>query len=184
MHNTGRRASTARLKRRRERRSGGSPFVVVMQTADVWNWHDRAAGWRLVDPRDRSILVERQMSPPLVVVGEVASKVAVQRALVRSPASLSKHAPSGPTPISLWLRHAIRRRHGAGELRGGKLGNEGSGSGDRCTSFASRVESRTWRSTGDGQTLGAELEVPEWNDDVRGRDSALTLADGKLWCRK
>jgi hypothetical protein len=30
---------------RAQRRSGGATFVVVMQTADVWDWDDRAAGW-------------------------------------------------------------------------------------------------------------------------------------------
>ena len=53
------------------RRSGGAPFVVVMQTADVWDLDDRVVGWRLNGPRDGSIFVQREVSPPLVIVGEV-----------------------------------------------------------------------------------------------------------------
>ena len=34
-------------KASREQRSGGAAFVVVMQTADVREWDDRAARWRL-----------------------------------------------------------------------------------------------------------------------------------------
>lgn len=35
----------------------------------------------------------------------------------------------------------------------------GGGSGDRCTRFASPVESRTWRNTGDAQTARPEVDV-------------------------
>ena len=68
--------------RRRERRSGGATFVVVMQTAEMWDLDDRAAGRRLGSPRDWRILVQREVSSPLVIVGEVALQVATQRALV------------------------------------------------------------------------------------------------------
>jgi hypothetical protein len=32
-----------RVKRRRQRRSGGATFVMMMQAADVRDWNDRAA---------------------------------------------------------------------------------------------------------------------------------------------
>ena len=43
---------------RRERRSSRATFVVVMQTADVWDCDDRATGWRLGSPMEGSILVQ------------------------------------------------------------------------------------------------------------------------------
>jgi hypothetical protein len=81
MHND-RTTARAAVRARRERRSGGATFIVVMQTADVWDWDDRTAGWRLGRPGYRSILVQREVSAPLVIVGEVVLQVAVQRALV------------------------------------------------------------------------------------------------------
>ena len=65
-----------------ERRSSGATFVVVMQTADVWDWDDYATAWRLGSPTDGSILVQREVSAPLMIVGEVALQVSAQRALV------------------------------------------------------------------------------------------------------
>src|SRR5688572_10695557 len=67
---------------RRERRSGSATFVVVMQTADVWDSDDCAAGWRLGSPRDGRVLVQREVSAPLVIIGEVVLQVAAQRAFV------------------------------------------------------------------------------------------------------
>ena len=58
-------------------------FVVVMQTADVWNGGDRAAGWRLDNTRHGRILVQREMSAPMVVIVDIALQVALQRALVQ-----------------------------------------------------------------------------------------------------
>jgi hypothetical protein len=45
----------------------GATFVVVMQTAEVGDWDDGAAGWRLGSPRDGSILVQREVRAPLVI---------------------------------------------------------------------------------------------------------------------
>src|SRR5688572_16617926 len=53
-----------------------------MQTADVWDWDDGAAGGRLSNPRDGSILIQREVSAPVVIIGEVVLQVAVPRALV------------------------------------------------------------------------------------------------------
>ena len=62
--------------------SSGATFVVVMQAADVWDGDNRATVWRLGRPRNGSILVQREVSAPTVIVGEVALQVAAQRALV------------------------------------------------------------------------------------------------------
>jgi hypothetical protein len=77
------RQSAVRLGQRgRARRSGSPSFVVVMQPADVWDCDDGATNCGLGGPRDGRILVQREVSAPLVIVGEVTPKVAVQRALV------------------------------------------------------------------------------------------------------
>jgi hypothetical protein len=55
-------------KAREKRRSSGAAHVVVMQTADVWNWDDRATAWRLGSPTDGSILVQREVRAPLVIL--------------------------------------------------------------------------------------------------------------------
>ncbi len=66
----------------RERSSGGATFVVMVQIAEMRDVNDRAACRRLRCPRDGSILVEREMRSPGVVVGEVLPEVAPQRAFV------------------------------------------------------------------------------------------------------
>ena len=53
-----------------------------MQPADVWDLEDRTDGWRLHGPRNGRIFVQGEVSPPLVIVGEVTLQVAVQRTLV------------------------------------------------------------------------------------------------------
>jgi hypothetical protein len=63
--------------------SGGAPVVVVVQTAEVYDGDDPAAvARRLGDSRDRRILVEHQVSSPLVVVGKVPLEVPTQRTLI------------------------------------------------------------------------------------------------------
>jgi hypothetical protein len=92
----GLRASTVGVRRQwGERRSGGATFVVVMQTADVCDWDNRATGWRLGRPTDGSILIQREVSAPLVIVGEVALQVAAQRALVPHDEVIEALAPEG-----------------------------------------------------------------------------------------
>ena len=54
----------------RERWLGGAPFVVVLQTADVRDLDNRAAGWRLRRPRHGRILVQGKMGAPLVIIGQ------------------------------------------------------------------------------------------------------------------
>ena len=53
-----------------------------MQPAEVWDLEDRTDGWRLGGPRNGSILVQREVRPPLVIIGKVALQVAVQRTLI------------------------------------------------------------------------------------------------------
>src|SRR3970282_416115 len=65
-------------RRRRQRRSGGATFVMVMPRAHVRDCDDRAAGWRLGRSGDRRIFVQREVRAPLVIVGEVVLQVAAQ----------------------------------------------------------------------------------------------------------
>jgi hypothetical protein len=80
----------------------------VMQAADVWDLDDRAAGRRLRSPRDGSILVQREVSPPLVIIGEVTLEVAAQGALVPHDDVIESLAPDGAD-------HAFRERIQQGE---------------------------------------------------------------------
>ena len=41
---------------------------MVMEPAEVWDLHDRAAGWLLRRPRSRRILVQGEVRAPLVIV--------------------------------------------------------------------------------------------------------------------
>jgi hypothetical protein len=95
----GRKASTTSqlwaCTARRERPSSGAAFVVVMQTADVGDWDDGPTGWRLGNPTDRSVLVQREVSAPLVIVGELALQVPAQRALVPHDDVIEALAPEG-----------------------------------------------------------------------------------------
>jgi hypothetical protein len=68
---------------------------VVMQTAEMWDGDDRAARWRLGSSRDGRILVQREVSEPCVIVGEVALQVMVQRALVPHDDVIEALAPEG-----------------------------------------------------------------------------------------
>ena len=47
---------------------------MVMEAADVGYLNDGAAGWRLYSPRDRRILVKREVRAPLMIIGQEASE--------------------------------------------------------------------------------------------------------------
>jgi len=64
------------------RPSGGTTFVVMVQATHMRDGGDWAVARRLDGPRDRCILVQRHVSPPLVVVDEIAPRVAAERAFV------------------------------------------------------------------------------------------------------
>ena len=55
---------------------------MVLEAADVGDLKDRAARWRLCGPRERRILVQREVSAPLVIVIEEQSKRASKRPLI------------------------------------------------------------------------------------------------------
>ena len=61
-------------------RSGGSPFVAVVQTADFGSHHD--ASGRLDDAFRRSILAERQVRPRPLVVRHVGPKDPAEMPLI------------------------------------------------------------------------------------------------------
>ena len=85
----------ARCQQRGSRRSGGATFVVMVQTAEVRDLDDRAAGRRLYRPRNRRILVQREVRAPLVIVGQVLLEVAAQRPLVPHDDVIEALAPQG-----------------------------------------------------------------------------------------
>ena len=81
--------------RRREPWSGGAALVVVLEAAEVGDLNDRTAGWRLCGPRDRRILVQREMSAPVMVVIEEQSKHAPERPLIPHDDVIKTLAPQG-----------------------------------------------------------------------------------------
>jgi hypothetical protein len=84
---------------------------VVMQTADVWDCDDRATGWRLGGPRDGSILGQCKVSAPLVIIGEIAPKVAVERTLVPDDDMIEALAPDGANhAFNEWILPGRTRR--------------------------------------------------------------------------
>jgi hypothetical protein len=71
------------------------------------------AGWRLDSPRDERILVQHQVGAPLVIVDQVESKVAKQRALVPHDDVIEALVPEGAdhTFNKRMLPWRMRRRH-------------------------------------------------------------------------
>src|SRR6516165_5825605 len=66
-----------------------------MQAAHVWHLKNRAAGWRLCSPRDRRILVQREVSAPLVIIGEEKSKRASQGLFIPDDDVIETLPPQG-----------------------------------------------------------------------------------------
>ena len=60
------------------RRSGRATGVTVMEPTDLWELNDVAHPWWFDCSRHGTILVEREVGPRLVVIGEVASQNASQ----------------------------------------------------------------------------------------------------------
>ena len=67
----------------------------MVKTVDVGDLHDRAAGWRLHSPWDGRILVQREVSAPLVIVIEEPSKHAPERPLIPHDDVIKTLAPQG-----------------------------------------------------------------------------------------
>ena len=66
----------------REPFSGGASFVVMMQTAEMRDLNDSTGRRRLHRPGHGRILVQREVRPPIEVVGEVLLKMTPQGAFV------------------------------------------------------------------------------------------------------
>ena len=96
MHNEQTTGEYVLVGRRRERSSGGAAFVMVMKAADVGDLNNRAAGWRLCGPRDRRILVQREVGAPLVIVIQEKSKRASKRPLIPHDDMIETLVPEGP----------------------------------------------------------------------------------------
>jgi len=90
---------------------------VVMQTADVWDWDDRAASWQLGNPGDGSILVQREASAPVVIVGDVPLQVALQRALVQHNDVIEAFASEGANHAFNERIRVSSRLHRQGAVR-------------------------------------------------------------------
>jgi hypothetical protein len=69
---------------------------MVLEAADVRHLDDRAAGWQLCSPRDRRILVQREVSTPLVIVIEEKSKRASQGLLIPHDDVIETLSPESP----------------------------------------------------------------------------------------
>jgi len=73
----------------------GAPLVAMVQTADLWNGHDRAERWW----RDRSglwrVLGQREMRPRPVVVGQVPRQDASQADFIQDDHMIETLASNG-----------------------------------------------------------------------------------------
>ena len=141
----GRRVSTSRSGSGEERWSGGAPFVMVMQAADVWYLNDGAAGWRLCGPRHRCILVQGKMWAPLVIIGQEESERASKGLLIPHDDMIETLAPQG-TNQAFDVRILPR---GAGRPRG------------------------DWRDASCGSARGCQLRL-EGDQDGAGRNASAT----------
>ena len=70
----------------------------------MWDGDDPAGAWRLDGPRDRRVLLQRQVSPPLVVVAEISPQVAPERAFVPDDHVVEALPPDGADdPFDEWV---------------------------------------------------------------------------------
>ena len=69
---------------------------MVMDPADVRHLDDRAAGWRLCCPCDRRILVQGEMRPPLMIIGQEEPEGASEGALIPDDHVIETLSPQGP----------------------------------------------------------------------------------------
>ena len=67
-----------------------------MDPADVRHLDDRAAGWRLCCPCERRILVQGEMRPPLVIIGQEELEGASEGSLVPHDHVIETLSPQGP----------------------------------------------------------------------------------------
>ena len=68
---------------------------MVLQAVDVGDLNDGAGSWALCGPWDRRILVQREMSAPVMVVIEEQSKHAPERPLIPHDDVIKTLAPQG-----------------------------------------------------------------------------------------
>ena len=69
---------------------------MVMEPAEVWDLHDRAAGWLLRRPRGRRILVQGEVSAPLVIIIQETPEGASKGPLIPHDDMVETLAPQGP----------------------------------------------------------------------------------------
>jgi hypothetical protein len=69
---------------------------VVMESVEVRDLNDPAAGWRLYNPRDRRILLQGEVRAPLVIVVQEASEDAPKGSFIPDDYVIETFAPQGP----------------------------------------------------------------------------------------
>src|SRR4030095_7673662 len=67
-----------------------------MESVEVRDLNDRAAGWPLHSPRHRRILLQREVRAPLVIVVHEASEGAPKGAFIPDDDVIETFAPQGP----------------------------------------------------------------------------------------
>ena len=86
---------------------------MVMDPADVRHLDDRAAGWRLYRPYDRRILIQGEMRPPLVIIGQEELECASEGSLIPHDHVIETLSPQGADQAldERILPRAARRGH-------------------------------------------------------------------------
>ena len=79
-----------------DRRASGGDALVVVEAAEVPDGDDPAVARRLSGAWDGGILVQRQVSPPSVVVGEVCLEMTAQHAFIPDDDVIDALTPSRP----------------------------------------------------------------------------------------
>jgi hypothetical protein len=73
----------------------GPAEVTVVQPADFWNLHNRARGGKLDRPKVGGVLVEREMSARLMVIGNITSQDSTQVSFAQDENVVETLAPDG-----------------------------------------------------------------------------------------
>ncbi len=108
--------------RRRDRWSGSAAFVVVVQPAEMRDFRDRAAGWRLRNPPDRRLFVQREVRAGLLLIGTVLRQQVLKASGVPDDHVIEARSPPGSDQS---LNHAVlprrsRSRQHFGDIHGSR----------------------------------------------------------------
>jgi hypothetical protein len=93
---------------------GGAAFVMMVQPTDFTNFDHLTFGGRLSSSEERGVFAERQMSAPVVVVGNIRRESMIQRALSEDDDVIQAFAANGtnaPFHIGPLPGRSRRRKH-------------------------------------------------------------------------